>query len=83
MVCAYARVSTSSDEQENSYAAQVDYYQKFIQPHAGWEFAGIYADEGIAGTSTKHRIVFNKTIGKTYSARTKLSSKSICEYCDA
>ena len=59
-VCAYARVSTSSDEQENSYAAQVDYYQKFIQLHAGWEFAGIYADEGITGTSTKNRIGFNK-----------------------
>ena len=61
-VCAYARVSTSSDEQENSYAAQVDYYQKFIQLHAGWEFAGIYADEGITGTSTKNRIGFNKMI---------------------
>ena len=61
-VCAYARVSTSSDEQENSYAAQVDYYQKFILLHAGWEFAGIYADEGITGTSTKNRIGFNKMI---------------------
>ena len=30
-VCAYARVSTNSDEQETSYEAQVDYYRKYIR----------------------------------------------------
>ena len=30
-VCAYARVSTDSDEQYTSYEAQVTYYKKYIQ----------------------------------------------------
>ena len=59
-VCAYARVSTNSDEQETSYEAQVDYYQKYIQAHNEWEYVGIYADEGVTGTSTKRRNGFKE-----------------------
>ena len=54
-VAAYARVSTDSDEQYTSYEAQIDYYTNYIRNHEGWDFAGIYADEGISGTSTKRR----------------------------
>ena len=61
-VCAYARVSTSSNEQEASYEAQVDYYRKYIMSHPDWEYVGIYTDEGITGTSTKHRSGFNDMI---------------------
>ena len=61
-VCAYARVSTSSNEQEASYEAQVDYYRKYIMSHPDWEYVGIYADEGITGTSTKRRSGFNDMI---------------------
>ena len=35
-VCAYARVSTDSDEQYTSYEAQVNYYQKYIQEKPEW-----------------------------------------------
>ena len=59
-VCAYARVSTNSDEQETSYEAQVDYYRKYIQAHNEWEYVGIYADEGVTGTSTKRRNGFKE-----------------------
>lgn len=52
-VCAYARVSSSSDDQMNSFAAQVDYYTSYIQSNEEWEFTDIYADEGITGTSDK------------------------------
>ena len=45
-VAAYCRVSTDSEEQLNSYEAQKTYYTQKIQ-------AGIYADEGITGTSLK------------------------------
>lgn len=59
-VCAYARVSTEMEEQQNSYEAQVAYYTKYIKNNPEWEFIGVYADEGITGTSTKKRAGFNK-----------------------
>lgn len=54
-VCGYARVSTDKDEQLTSYEAQLDYYTNYIQNHEGWEFVGMYSDEGISGTNMKHR----------------------------
>ena len=54
-VAAYARVSSDSEDQLNSLAVQVDYYTHLIQENPNWEFAGIYTDEGITGTSTKRR----------------------------
>ena len=53
-VAAYCRVSTDSDEQATSYDAQVEHYTEFIQKNPEWEFAGIYADDGISGTNTKN-----------------------------
>ncbi len=61
-VAGYARVSTDTDEQFTSYQAQLDYYRDFIQKNEEWEFVGIYADEGISGTSIKRRAGFNKMI---------------------
>lgn len=61
-VVAYCRVSTDSDEQATSYEAQVEHYTEFIQKNADWEFAGIYADDGISGTNTKKREEFNRMI---------------------
>jgi len=61
-VAAYARVSTDHEEQLTSYEAQVDYYTNYIKSRDDWEFAGVYADEGISGTSTKHREAFNRMI---------------------
>lgn len=58
-VCAYVRVSTDNEEQKTSYIAQTDEYTNRIQKNAEWIFCGIYADEGISGTSTKHRKQFN------------------------
>lgn len=58
-VAGYARVSTDHDDQTTSYEAQVDYYTNYINSRDDWEFAGIYTDEGISATSTKHREGFN------------------------
>lgn len=44
-VAAYARVSSDSEDQQNSYIAQVDNYTKYIATHAGWELVDIYADD--------------------------------------
>lgn len=48
-VCAYVRVSTDSDEQEDSLDNQTAYFKSFIATNPGWEFVGIYADQGISG----------------------------------
>lgn len=54
-VCAYARVSTDSIEQEDSFYYQVEYYKNYIGNRDDWEYAGIYADEGRSGTQVKKR----------------------------
>ena len=59
-VAAYARVSTTMDEQNNSFEAQKDYYEKLITTTPGWTYTGIYADRGISGTSTDHREGFQQ-----------------------
>lgn len=51
----YVRVSTDNDEQTSSYELQKNYYTEYITGHPGWELVGIYADEGISGTSIAHR----------------------------
>lgn len=61
-VCAYCRVSTDSDEQMESYNAQVSEYKKKITENPEWEFVDIYADAGISGTNVKHRLAFNRMI---------------------
>lgn len=49
-VCAYARVSCEKDAMLQSLSAQVSHYNALISGTPGWEFAGVYADEGISGT---------------------------------
>lgn len=61
-VAAYARVSTDHEDQLNSYEAQCDYYTTYIQGNDDWEFAGLYADEGVSGTSTRKRDGFNRMV---------------------
>lgn len=60
-VCAYARVSTAKDAMLNSLSNQVSHYSNLIQHHDGWEYAGVYADEGISGTLTT-RDKFNEMV---------------------
>jgi len=61
-VCAYCRVSTDMDTQALSYELQVQNYTEYITGNPDWEFAGIYADRGISGTSLKHREDFKRMI---------------------
>lgn len=58
-VAAYCRVSTSQEEQENSYESQVAYYTKLITETPEWNLVAIYADDGISGTDMKKRDNFN------------------------
>jgi len=61
-VAAYCRVSTSSEEQMESYQAQIEYYEKYIKSNESYSFAGIYADQGISGMTIKNREAFNSMI---------------------
>ena len=61
-VAIYVRVSTDSVMQTTSYELQKKYYEEFVLKHPNWDLVGIYADEGISGTSLKHRDNFNRMI---------------------
>ena len=61
-VGAYCRVSTDEEAQASSFELQVDYYTGLINSRDDWVLAGIYADEGISGTQTRHRDNFNRMI---------------------
>ena len=61
-VAAYCRVSTDSEEQLSSYENQLAYYTEKIMKEPGWTMAGVFADEGITGTSTCKRKEFLRMI---------------------
>lgn len=59
-VAAYTRVSSDSEDQLNSFAAQNRYYTELISGKAEWRMVDIYADEGITGTSVSKRDDFQR-----------------------
>lgn len=80
-VAAYARVSTDSDEQLTSYAAQVAFYSHYIKENPEWEFVSVYTDEGISGTNTHGRDGFNRMIADAMAGKIDLIlTKSISRF---
>ena len=80
-VAGYARVSTDSEEQQTSYEAQVSYYTEYIQKRDDWEFAGVYTDQGISATNTRHRDGFNAMIADALAGRIDLIvTKSVSRF---
>ena len=61
-VAAYCRVSTDSDDQMNSFIAQVKYYNDFISRNKNMVLVDIYADEGITGTCAEKRDEFLRMV---------------------
>lgn len=61
-VAAYARVSSDSADQANSYIAQINHYNKIIRENDNWELIDVYADQGLTGTDVKNRDDFNRMI---------------------
>ncbi|MCM1062409.1 MAG: recombinase family protein [Eubacterium sp.] len=57
---AYARVSSDSEDQLNSFAAQIRYYTELLQNSTDAVFVDMYADEGISGTSAEKRTEFQR-----------------------
>ena len=52
-VCAYCRVSTDADEQENSLENQIRHYEEVITSNPDYEYAGVYSDFAISGFKEK------------------------------
>ena len=61
-VAAYARISMESERMNRSLSAQISYYNGLIQKTPEWEFAGVYADDGISGTGIAKRTEFQRMI---------------------
>lgn len=61
-VAAYCRVSTKSDDQENSFENQKSYFERVYKDKADYELYDIYADKGITGTTLQKRPDFNRML---------------------
>lgn len=61
-LAAYCRVSSDSEDQLHSFAAQVCYYSNYEKQHPEFELVGVYADEGLSGTSLKNRTELQRMI---------------------
>lgn len=61
-VAAYARVSMESERMNHSLSAQISYYSALIQQNPDWQYAGVFADSGISGTSIAKRDEFKHMI---------------------
>lgn len=61
-VGAYCRVSTDSEDQQNSFFAQVKYYNDYIRQNEKMRLVDIYADEGITGTEMRKREEFKRML---------------------
>ena len=80
-VAVYARVSTDNLQQTSSYELQKNYYTDFVSQHPNWTLVEIYADEGISGTSLKHRDSFNRMINDCYAGKIDLIvTKSVSRF---
>lgn len=80
-VAGYARVSTDKDDQFTSYQAQIDYYTNYIKGRSDWQFVDVYTDEGITGTSVKHREGFKRMIADALGGKIDLIiTKSVSRF---
>ena len=63
---AYCRVSTDKEDQLNSFESQKAFFSEYIARQSGWTLAGVYADEGITGTSALRRAGFLRMISDAH-----------------
>lgn len=58
----YVRVSTDDPRQTSSFELQRNHYTDLVDRYPNWHLYRIYADEGISGTSLRHRKAFLEMI---------------------
>lgn len=61
-LAAYCRVSSDSEDQLHSFAAQIRYYGEYERTHPEYTLVDIYADEGLTGTEMKKRDELNRLL---------------------
>ena len=61
-VAAYCRISLETERMNNSMSNQISYFSQLIQSNPEWEYAGVYTDNGITGTSISKRKGFQQMI---------------------
>lgn len=80
-MAAYCRVSSSSEDQLNSFASQNIHYTQYITEHEDWRLVDIYADEGITGTSVEKREDFKRMLADSGRGRIdRILVKSISRF---
>jgi len=80
-IVAYIRVSTDKKEQLTSLKTQLEHYQNIVAQHPNWTLVKIYADEGISGTSLKHRTQFKQMIADARAGKfDMIITKSVSRY---
>ena len=80
-VAVYARVSTDDPNQTSSYELQKNHYEDMVNRKDNWELVDIYADEGISGTSLKHRDNFLRMIEDCHAGKIDLIvTKSVSRF---
>lgn len=80
-LAAYVRVSSNSEDQRHSFAAQVKYYTEYIAAHPEYELADIYADEGVTGTRMDKRDDFNRLLRDCKKRRVdRIITKSVSRF---
>lgn len=79
-VCAYIRVSTGHEEQQDSLRNQAEYYEQRLSTNLQYQFVGIFSDSGISG-SKENRPAFQKMIEKAKAGKIDLIyTKSISRF---
>ena len=80
-VAVYARVSTDGLSQVSSYELQKAYYGDMVSQRPNWHLVGIYADEGISGTSLTHRDDFLRMVNDCMKGKVDLVvTKSVSRF---
>lgn len=78
---AYARVSSDSEDQLNSFAAQIRYYTELLKDSTDAVFVDMYADCGISGTSAEKRPEFQRMMSDCRKGKIdRILAKSISRF---
>ena len=80
-VAAYCRVSSDSEDQLHSFAAQMRYYTQAFSGSATEILVDVYADEGISGVTTAKRTEFQRMLKDCRSGKIdRIVTKSISRF---
>lgn len=78
---AYCRVSSDSEDQLNSFMAQLKYYENFLADSKTETLINVYADEGVTGTCEDKREDFQRMMSDCRKGKIdRIYTKSISRF---